>query len=72
MISNDKEFILMKKTIQNSEEKIENKLNKEFPEYIDNLLSNKISELDTRIAHIGQETEKNLKKVGDIVSTRIY
>lgn len=65
MISNDKEFILMKKTIQNSEEKIENKLNKEFPEYIDNLLSNKISELDTRIAHIGQETEKNLKKVGD-------
>ena len=65
MMSNDKEFILMKKTIQNSEEKIENKLNKEFPEYIDNLLSNKISELDTRIAHIGQETEKNLKKVGD-------
>ena len=65
MISNDKEFILKKKTIQNSEEKIENKLNKEFPEYIDNLLSNKISELDTRIAHIGQETEKNLKKVGD-------
>ena len=65
MISNDKEFILMKKTIQNSEEKIDNKLNKEFPEYIDNLLSNKISELDTRIAHIGQETEKNLKKVGD-------
>ena len=65
MISNDKEFILMKKTIQNSEEKIENKLNKEFPEYIDNLLSNKISELDIRIAHIGQETEKNLKKVGD-------
>ena len=65
MISNDKEFILMKKTIQNSEEKIENKLNKEFPEYIDNLLSNKISELDNRIAHIGQETEKNLKKVGD-------
>ena len=65
MMSNDKEFILMKKTIQNSEEKIDNKLNKEFPEYIDNLLSNKISELDTRIAHIGQETEKNLKKVGD-------
>ena len=65
MMSNDKEFILMKKTIQNSEEKIDNKLNKEFPEYIDNLLSNKISELDTRIAHIGQETEKNLKNVGD-------
>ena len=65
MLSNDKEFMLMKKTIQNSEEKIENKLNKEFPEYIDNLLSNKISELDTRIAHISQEGEKNLKKVGD-------
>ena len=65
MISNDKEFLLMKQTIQNSEEKIENKLSKEFPVYIDNLLTNKISELDSRIAHIRQDGEKNLKKVGD-------
>ena len=65
MISNDKEFLLMKQTIQNSEEKIENKLSKEFPVYIDNLLTNKISELDSRIAHIRQDSEKNLKKVGD-------
>ena len=65
MISNDKEFLLMKQTIQNSEEKIENKLSREFPVYIDNLLTNKISELDSRIAHIRQDGEKNLKKVGD-------
>ena len=65
MISNDKEFLLMKQRIQNSEEKIENKFSKEFPEYIETLLGNKVSELDTRIAQIGQDNEKNLKKVED-------
>ena len=65
MISNDKEFISMKKTIQSTEEKVENKLTKEIPEFIDNLLSNKISELDSRIERIKQEGENNLKKVGD-------
>ena len=71
MICNDKEFILMKKTIQNTEEKVENKLSKEIPELIDNLMSNKLSEFDSKIQQIGQEGEKNLKKVGDYLKDRL-
>ena len=63
MISNDKEFISMKESIKKIEEKLENNLTKEIPEYIDNKLADKISTLDSKIEQIGQENEKNLKRI---------
>ena len=63
LISNDKEFLLMKKTVQNTEEKMENKLNKELIEYIENVVSNKIIVFNTKLTQIEEDNENNLKKL---------
>ena len=63
LISNDKEFLLMKKTVQNTEEKMENKLSKELPDYIDNVVSNKIIVFNTKLTQIEEDNDKNLKKL---------
>ena len=63
LISNDKEFLLMKKTVQNTEEKIENKLSKELPEYIENVVSNKIIVFNTKLTQMEEDNDKNLKKL---------
>lgn len=63
LISNDKEFLLMKKTVQNTEEKMENKLSKELPEYIENVVSNKIVVFNTKLNQIEEDNDKNLKKL---------
>ena len=44
---------------------MENKFSKELPEYVDNLLSNKISELNSKISQIEQASENNFKEVTD-------
>ena len=63
LISNDKEFLLMKKTVQNTEEKMENKLSKELPEYIENVVSNKIIVFNTKLTQMEEDNDKNLKKL---------
>ena len=58
MISNDKEFLLMKKTVQNTEEKIENKFSKELPDYVENVVSNKLSIFNTKFDELEEDNEK--------------
>ena len=65
ILNNDKEFISIKEEIKNSEEEMKNKFTKEFQGYINDLLTNKISELNSKIALIEQHSEDNLKEVGD-------
>ena len=62
LLNNDKEFISIKELIKTSEEEMQNKLTKEFQENIDNLLTNKISELDSKISQIEQQSEEKLKE----------
>lgn len=63
MISNDKEFIAMKETIKNTEEKVDNKLTKEIPELIDNILNDKIATLELKIDENKKDNELDLKRV---------
>ena len=63
MISNDKELVAMKETIKNTEAKVDNKLTKEIPEFIDNIVGDKISTLESKIEEIKKENEKDLKRV---------
>ena len=63
MISNDKEFLLMKKTVQNTEEKIENKFSKELPDYVENVVSNKLSIFNTKFDELEEDNEKKLKRL---------
>ena len=63
LISNDKEFLLMKKTVQNAEEKMENKFSKELPDYIENVVTNKITVFNSKFEQIEEDNEKNLKKL---------
>ena len=65
ILNNDKEFISIKEEIKNSEEDMKNKFTKEFQGYINDLLTNKISELNSKIALSEQHSEDNLKEVGD-------
>ena len=65
MLFNDKEFLLMKQTIKNTEEKLDKNISKEMPELIEKIFSDKISLFNTGIEQIKTDNEKSLKKVGD-------
>ena len=71
LISNDKEFLLMKKTVQNAEEKMENKLSKELPDYIENVVTNKITAFNSKFEQIEENNEKNLKKLDNNIKDLI-
>ena len=71
LISNDKEFLLMKKTVQNAEEKMENKLSKELPDYIENVVTNKITAFNSKFEQIEENNEKNLKKLDNNIKELI-
>ena len=71
LISNDKEFLLMKKTVQNAEEKMENKLSKELPDYIENVVTSKITAFNSKFEQIEENNEKNLKKLDNNIKELI-
>ena len=71
MISNEKEFLLMKKTIKNTEEKMDIKFSQDMPKLIEKIFYSKITSIDSKVMQLNDEFEKNLNNYKDIIQKSI-
>ena len=71
MISNEKDFVLMKETIKNTEEKIGAKFTKDIPKLIENILYSKITSIDSKIMKMNDEFENILSKYKEYIQKNI-
>ena len=62
MISNEKDFMLMKKTVKNTEEKMDIKFTQDMPKLIERIFYSKITSIDSKVMNMSDEFEKNLNK----------
>ena len=71
MICNEKDFILMKQTIKNIDEKLDTKFNKDIPDLVEKLFSSKISEINSEILKTNENFEEKLKKFKEALQKNI-
>ena len=71
MISNEKDFILMKKTIQNTEEKLDTKFTKDLPDLVEKIFSSNITSINSKILQINDKFEEKLNQSKEILQKDI-
>lgn len=71
MISNEKDFLLMKKTIKNTEEKMDIKFTQDMPKLIEKIFYSKITSIDSKVMQLNDEFEKNLNNYKEIIQKSI-
>ena len=71
MISNEKDFLLMKKTIKNIEEKTDIKFTQDMPKLIEKIFYSKITSIDSKVMQLNDEFEKNLNNYKEIIQKTI-
>ena len=72
MISNEKEFILMKKTVKNTEEKMDIKFTQDMPKLIEKIYYSKITSIDSKVMQIEDNFQNNLNQFKEIIQKNIY
>ena len=71
MISNEKDFLLMKKTIKNTEEKMDIKFTQDMPKLIEKIFYSKITSIDSKVMQLNDEFEQNLNNYKEIIQKNI-
>ena len=71
MICNEKDFILMKKTIKNTEEKMDIKFTQDMPKLIEKIFYSKITNIDSKVMQMNDEFENNLNKYKEIIKKNV-
>ena len=71
MICNEKDFILMKQTIKNTEEKIDTKFTQDIPKLIEKIFYTKITDIDSKVMQMNDEFEKKLNIYKDMIQKNV-